>query len=304
MLMPFMVFSQTKKEVIDFNNSIVLPFNKVTNTILTFNTALLQGENPSNLIGKRDAVLNSLKSLDKALSTTKIIEKDYGLLNATKGGAKTYEDYFKNNFTNEKLSLIPATARENIKKIKDGQKAAQQMEVWNNDFFRRQKKLFEVYKIDFNMNDSTKQRVDEYKKVMKYYYDVSLNELKVQVFVDEFVSAYNSSENEQIKIAQEKLKTQLLVSEKYLNSKNSFKNDNSLIEESKKVTSFYSDLSKGLIKDVIRLNSFPVEIPNEKVDEYNMLVDKVNNGVEFLNTLQSKLNDAQLVIDKFFQTHL
>ena len=113
--------------------------NTTTNTVLNFNTALLQGATPAELIEKRDAVLKSLNSLNQVLSGIKPMSNDYCFYNATKGGAEIYKMYFKNNYTNEQLSNIPATARHNIKKIKDSQKAAKKMNTLNKDFSKRQK---------------------------------------------------------------------------------------------------------------------------------------------------------------------
>lgn len=304
LFVPFLAFSQAKKEVVEYNNSIALPFNTTTNTVLNFNTALLQGADPVELIQKRDAVLKSLNSLNQVLSGIKPMSNDYGFYNATKGGAEIYKTYFKNNYTNEQLSNIPATARHNIKKIKDAQKAAEKMNTWNKDFSKRQKKLLLEYKIDLNVDSNMFERTQAHQAAMNYYYEVALNELKVQAFVDDFIDAFNASEKDKIKASQASLKAQIILSNKFMNASKPYKNDDSLLKSSDKVLGFYKKLSLGLIEDVIKFNSFPENIPDDKIDEYNILVDKVNNGVEFLNTLQSYLNESQVVINKFFQTHL
>ena len=304
LFVPFLVFSQTKNEIIEYNNSIALPFNQTTNTVLNFNMALLQGAPPAELIKKRDAVLKSLNSLDDELSKIKPLANDYGLYNATKEGARIYKTYFKKNYTNEQLSNIPSTASDNIKKIRDAQKAADRMDIWNKDFSKRQKKLLMDHKIELNVDSNMYERTQAHKEAMNYYFEVALNELKVQAFVDDFVDAFNANENEKIKVAHSNLKAQIIASDQFMNASKPYKNDNSLLKSSGKVLGFYKKLSLGLITDVVKFNSFPDSIPNEKVDEYNILVEKVNNGVEFLNTLQLHLNESQIVINKFFQNHL
>ena len=303
-LVPFLAFSQTKNKIIEYNNSIALPFNQTTNTVLNFNTALLQGAPPAELIKKRDAVLESLNSLDRVLSEIKPMPNDYGFHKATKEGARIYKTYFKNNYTNEQLSNIPSTARGNIKKIKDAQEASAKMDIWNKDFSKRQKKLFLEDTIVLNVDSNMLKRAEEHDAAMNYYFEVALNELKVQVFVDEFIDAFNANEKEKIKVSYANLNAQLIISDQFLNSTTPYKDDDSLLKSSGKVLGFYKKLSNGLIQDVIKLNSFPDNIPNEKVEEYNGLVDKVNKGVNFLNTLQTHLNESQIVVNKFFQTHL
>ncbi|MBI35163.1 MAG: hypothetical protein CMP67_07355 [Flavobacteriales bacterium] len=304
LLMPFLVFSQTKSEVVEYNNSIISPFNETSNAVLNFNTSLLQGALPSELIQKRDAVLESINSLEDILSKVKPMANDFGLYYATKGGAETYKKYFQQNYTDEKLSLIPASSRENIAKIKDAQMASEKMDTWNKDFFTRQKKLLKSHQIELNIDTNMVKRINEHRAAMDYYYEVALNELNVQAFVDDFVEAFNSENKEKIKIAQSNLKAQILISDKFMNTFKPYKKDNSLLKSSNKLIEMYKNLSNGLIEDVIKLNSFSEEIPNERVDEYNGLVDKVNIGVKYLNTLQFHLDESQIVINKFFQTHL
>ena len=95
LLVPFLVFSQTKNKIIEYNNSIALPFNQTTNVVLNFNMALLQGAPAAELIKKRNAVLESINSLGKVLSEIKPMPNDYGLHKATKEGSRIYKTYFR-----------------------------------------------------------------------------------------------------------------------------------------------------------------------------------------------------------------
>ena len=304
LLVPFIVFSQTKNKIIEYNNSIALPFNQTTNAVLNFNMALLQGAPIAELIKKRNAVLESLNSLDKVLSEMEPMPNDYGLHKATKEGSRIYKTYFKENYTNEHLSKIPSDANDNIKKIEDAKESGIKMDLWNKEFSKRQKQLFIQDTIVVNIDSSMLQRAAEHNAAMNYYFEVVLNELKVQVFVDDFVSAFNANQKEKIKVAHTNLKAQLILSDQFLNSSKPYKGDDSLLKSSAKVLGFYKKLSNGLIPDVIQLNSFPDSIPNDRVDEYKGLLEKVNTGVKFLNTLQTQLNESQIVVNMFFQSHL
>ena len=141
----------------------------------------MQGATPAELIEKRDAVLKSLNSLNQVLSGIKPMSNDYGFYNATKGGAEIYKMYFKNNYTNEQLSNIPPTARHNIKKIKDAQKAAKKMNTLNKDFSKRQKQLLREYKIDLNVDSNMFERTQARQAAMDFYYEVALNESQVVI---------------------------------------------------------------------------------------------------------------------------
>lgn len=298
------LFAQNKKEALAFNNSLVVPFNNVSVRILEFNKGVMTGEAFENLKIKRDLVFKALDTLDKAILNVSPITKDYGLLEALKSGSANYRSYMNENFSDQKLSVVPTTARENILQIRKAQKSAKKVEIWNADFTKRQNKLLVENGLQPSTDSTLINKTLKHKAAMNYYYELTINELKVKAFVDDFIDAMNASDKEKVGVAAAKLRKQLKVADAFVKSKSPFQKDESLLVSTKKMLAFYQKLSDGLFTDYIKFSSYPEKIPNDKVDEYNLLVEKINNGVQFLNTLQSHLNNGLVVVHKFFENHL
>lgn len=304
LLLNITLFAQTQQEVATYSNNIVKPFNKATEKILVFNSYLMQGADHNLLIKQKNELL---KVLDEALATLadiKPLENDFGFLAETKIGCQNYKAYVQKNYTDELLKIVPTTARENIKKIRTAQKASAEMEKWNTQFSKRQKKLLSTHKVPYETESALKNKTDLHKLAMDHYYSISINEFKVQAFVDDFIDAMNNGDKKGVKIASDKLNKQLAESDAFFKKVKAHKGDKSLINSSKSIVNFYKKLSKGLVQNTLKLNSYPKKIPNEKVEEYNNVVEKVNSGVAFLNTLQDELNKSQEVVSSFFKKHL
>lgn len=300
----FSIFAQSSQEVANYNNSIVKSFNEVTEKILIFNSLLMQGAATELLIQNKNELLKQLNTTTEQLQSIKPLEHDYGFLSETKAGCLNYKKYVLQNYSDEKLKIIPTTARENIKKIKTAQQAAAEMEKWNTQFSKRQQKLLSTHNISSASDSKLKQKADLHKAAMNHYYLIAINEFKVQAFIDDFIDAMNNGDKKGVKIAADKLNAQIVISDAFFKRVKTHDGDKSLIETSKTTITFYKKLQNGLVKNTISLNNYPEEIPNEKIDDYNNLVNEINAGIEFLNTLQNELNKSQKIIHAFFKRHL
>ena len=186
-----------------------------------------------------------------------------------------------------------------LQKIKDAQKAAEKINTWNKDFSKRQKNLLLEYKIELNVDSNMLQRTRSHQAVMNYYYEVALNELKVQAFVDDFIDAFNASEKDKIKASQASLKAQIILSNKFMNASKPYKNDDSLLKSSGKVLGFYKKLSLGLIEDEIIPDSF--KYPEYEIAAYFFSTD-LNISILGSSGLERSLRSRSDGITNFIVT--
>lgn len=297
------LYAQSQKEVADFHNHIMDPYNDVAIKMTKYTASALK-QSPNNvLVANRDALVVAIKKLNKALETAKPIEKDFTLLAEVKKSAGEFDKYVKLNLMSNELSMVPTDARGNIKLIHKYQKVNKKFEILGERVIIRQKKLFAHYKFKSEPNPANKNIIIQ-RESMVHYYTINVSQFKVQAHVDDFIDAYNSGNLATMKLAKSKGTTQVNKALLELGNEKPFQGDTSIIGDSKKILSFYNTLFTEKFAPMIKVSSYPEEVPESKIDDYNKAVEDANKSMDFYSSLQSVLDESTTVSGLFFKRYL
>lgn len=297
------LFSQTQKEVNEFHDSFMTPYNDLAIKISNYSAAVLKHSPNSVLIANRDQVVAAMKVLKTALRKVKPIQKDFTLLVEVKKCATAYERYIKENMMSNQLSAVPSDARANIKLIRKYQKINKSFEVMGERIQIRQKKLFAYYKFKMSEN-AANEKIKVHRSALKYYYNISVDQFKVQAQLDDFIDAYNVGDPVKMKVAKTKGGQQVIKALSSLSKEKAFQGDNSIIEDSKRILKFYQTFFKEKTKPMIKVHSFPEELADHQIDAYNKSIDNSNASLDYYNTLQPILDKSNVLSGAFFKRHI
>ena len=292
-------FAQKFGHPVEYNNFIVEEMNAIVNTNLAYISQSVHSDNFEQVEQKRKGLIKQIQTAYNNISQTDPYEKGEKLRTECVEILNMYKQVFEVEY--QQINLLKQTSEGSYEAMEAyfvaQDKAEKNLSKATDRFYKAQKAYINTHEIPVKKTKSDSELDKQFKAIAEvntYIRELYLVYFQMTKYSSIFFEAVSENDKGGLDGKRKRLEANAEQALEKLGQMKGFKADVELLNATKKIAKFYSDISKNGFVDIVKvMRAKQSDLTQDDVDRYNTAIEGFNNKlpqlVDEYNTAQSEL---------------